>query len=126
MSLTVFANNRSIVHKASETYNTVYPDVCLTPSSNGPMPVPYSNLGHSRDTSNGPTTVKIAGAMPVTSVARYSRTSGDEPGTHGGVVSGVNRDEAQFVSYSFDVKFEGKGVGRLGDTLLHNRKNTTG
>ena len=28
--------------------------------------------------------------------------------------------------YSFDVKFDGKNVCRLGDPLLHNRKNAVG
>jgi hypothetical protein len=29
----------------------------------------------------------------------------------------------EFLMYSFDVKFEGKGVCRLGDPLWHNKKN---
>jgi YD repeat-containing protein len=32
----------------------------------------------------------------------------------------------QFVTYSFDVKFEGRGVCRVGDSLLHNNRNTAG
>jgi hypothetical protein len=30
------------------------------------------------------------------------------------------------VTYSFDVKFEGRGVCRVGDSLLHNNQNTAG
>ncbi|MCA9686891.1 MAG: DUF4150 domain-containing protein, partial [Myxococcales bacterium] len=58
--------------------------------------------------------------------AKYSKSSGDEPGSLGGIMSGVNRDAAEFMLYSFDVKFEGKGVCRLGDMLFHNKKNTLG
>jgi hypothetical protein len=33
---------------------------------------------------------------------------------------------AEFMLYSFDVKFDGKNVCRLGDMLFHNSKNTVG
>ena len=32
--------------------------------------------------------------------------------------------KAEFISYSFDVKAEGKGVARALDLMLHNSKNT--
>jgi hypothetical protein len=32
----------------------------------------------------------------------------------------------EFMTYSFDVKFEGKNVCRLADTLFHNEKNAMG
>ena len=32
----------------------------------------------------------------------------------------------EFMMYSFDVKFEGKNVCRLGDPLFHNKKNIMG
>jgi hypothetical protein len=41
-------------------------------------------------------------------------------------MSGVNMNECEFMMYSFDVKFEGKNVCRLGDPLFHNRKNIMG
>jgi len=53
-------------------------------------------------------------------------TSGDEAGSAGGVLSGVVGGEAEFSMYSFDVKFEGRNVCRLGDPLLHNKKNAVG
>ena len=34
--------------------------------------------------------------------------------------------EAEYMMYSFDVKFEGKNVCRLGDPLWHNKKNIVG
>jgi hypothetical protein len=58
--------------------------------------------------------------------AKYSKSSGDEPGTLGGVVSNVNRSECEFMLYSFDVKFEGNNVCRMGDPLFHNKKNIMG
>jgi hypothetical protein len=43
-----------------------------------------------------------------------------------GVASGSTKGPAEFMLYSFDVKFDGQNVCRLGDPLFHNRKNTLG
>jgi hypothetical protein len=64
--------------------------------------------------------------MPMVKGAKYSKSSGDEAGSLGGVVSGVNRDECEYMMYSFDVMMEGKNVCRLGDSLFHNKKNIMG
>ena len=42
----------------------------------------------------------------------------------GGVASSKIKGKAEFVNYSFDVKFEGKNVPRAFDLMLHNDKNT--
>ncbi len=41
-------------------------------------------------------------------------------------MSNVNRDECEYKMYSFDVKFDGKNVCRMGDPLFHNKKNMMG
>ena len=106
--------------------STVFPDVCKTPAAPSPVPIPYPNIGQSSDTSQGPTTVKTDGQMPMVKGAVYSRSSGDEAGTLGGVMSSVNMSVCEYILYSFDVKFEGKNVCRLGDPLFHNKKNIMG
>ncbi|UCC71420.1 MAG: DUF4150 domain-containing protein [Gemmatimonadota bacterium] len=126
MGQTTFANMRGIVHKGSGGMSVVFPDVCKTPASPSPIPIPYPNIGKSSDTSQGPSKVKTDGKMPMVKGAKYSRSSGDEAGSVGGVVSGVNMSECEFMMYSFDVKFEGKNVCRMGDPLLHNKKNIMG
>ncbi len=126
MACTVFANARGVVHKASGGMSLVFPDVCKTPSPGGPIPIPYPNLGQASNTSQGTKKVKVDGQMAMFKGAKYSMTSGDEPGTAGGVVSGVNRSEAEFMLYSFDVKMEGKNACRMGDMLFHNKKNIMG
>lgn len=126
MGQSTFANSRGIVHKGSGGMSVVFPDVCKTPTPGGPVPIPYPNTGQASDTSEGPSTVTCDGKMPMVKGAKYSKTMGDEAGTAGGVVSGVNRDVAEFMMYSFDVKFEGKGVCRMGDPLFHNKKNIMG
>ncbi len=126
MGQTTFANGRGIVHKGSGGMSLVFPDVCKTPTPGGPVPIPYPNTGMASDTSAGPTTVECDGKMPMVKGSKYSKTSGDEPGTVGGVVSGVNTDVAEFMMYSFDIKFEGNNVCRMGDPLFHNKKNIVG
>ena len=105
----------------------VLPDVCLTPAPPaGPIPIPYPNIGMSSDASQGPNTVKVENMTAMVKGAKYSRSSGDEAGTNGGVMSGVNMSESEFMLYSFDVEIEGNGVCRLGDPLFHNKKNIMG
>ena len=53
-------------------------------------------------------------------------TTGDEAGSAGGVVSGKIKGEAEFMMYSFDVKFEVKNACRLADPLFQNKKNIMG
>ncbi|MCX4241755.1 DUF4150 domain-containing protein [Paraliomyxa miuraensis] len=126
MAQKTFANCRGIAHKGSGGMSIVFPDVCQTPSPAGPIPIPYPNIAQASDTSSGPTTVKCDGEMPMVKGAKYSKSSGDEAGTAGGVASGVNRDAAEFMLYSFDVKIDGKNACRLGDPLFHNSKNMLG
>ena len=57
--------------------------------------------------------------------SNFSTSTGDEAGTAGGgVASSKTKGKAEFVNFSFDVKFEGKNVARAFDLMLHNDKNT--
>ena len=126
MAQTTFSNGRGIAHKGSTGQSIVFPDVCKTPAAPSPIPIPYPNMGRSSDTSGGPTTVTTDGQMPMVKGAQYSRSSMDEAGTVGGVLSSVNMDVCEYLMYSFDVKFEGNNVCRLGDPLWQNKKNIMG
>jgi uncharacterized protein DUF4150 len=122
-----FANGRGIAHGGSNGQSIVMPDVCKTPAPpSGTIPIPYPNIGRSADASDGPQTVTIEGNMPMVKGAKYSKSSGDEAGSAGGIMSSTNRGECEFMMYSFDVKMEGKNVCRLGDPLFHNKKNIMG
>jgi hypothetical protein len=127
MGQTTFANSRGIAHKGSGGMSPVFPDVCKTPSPAGPIPIPYPNIGKSSDTSKGAKKVKTDGQMPMVKSAKYMMSTGDEAGTAGGgVISSKFKGECEYMMYSFDVKFEGKNVCRLGDPLFHNKKNIMG
>jgi len=126
MGQTTFSNGRGIAHKGSGGKSIVFPDVCKTPIGPSIVPIPYPNIGQSSDTSKGAKSVKVDGQMPMVKGAVYSTSTGDEAGTAKGVVSGTTKGEGEFMMYSFDVKFEGKNVCRLGDPLWHNKKNIVG
>jgi hypothetical protein len=127
MGQATFVNARGVAHKQSGGLSTVFPDVCKTPAPPAPpVPIPYPNIGQASDTTAGPPTVTTDGQMPMVKGAKYMKSSGDEAGVAGGVVSGVNMGECEFMMYSFDVKFEGNNVCRMGDPLFHNKKNIMG
>lgn len=123
MPVTVNVNGLSLCHRLSGGVSmATLPDVCVTP---GAGPVPYPNIAFSRDLAKGTTTVQADGAdMCANFGSEFSRSTGDEPGTGGGVTSHVNTREATWLTYSFDVKLEGKGACRLTDKMFHNRRNT--
>lgn len=127
MGSNVFANGRGIAHKGSGDSSTVGPDVCKTPAPPGaPVPVPYVNTAKSADLIDASKTVFINGQPAAVKGCSYAVSTGDEPGSAGGVASGTTKGKAQFVSFSFDVKIEGKNVCRHGDLMTHNDKNTMG
>ena len=124
MPVTVGANNLSVVHQSSNGITSAFPDVCKTPSPAGPIPIPYPNIAKSSDTSKGTSSVKCDGNPVCVSDSNFMMSTGDEAGSLLGVVSNKLKGKAEFVNYSFDVKFEGKGVARALDPMLHNDKNT--
>ncbi len=126
MAQTTFSNSRGIAHKGSGGLSTVFPDVCKTPVGPAVVPIPYPNIGMASDTSKGPKSVITDGKMPMVKGAKYSTSTGDEAGVAKGVISSSTKGECEFMMYSFDVKFEGKNVCRLGDPLFHNKKNIMG
>jgi hypothetical protein len=125
MGVTVGVNMMSVVHADSSGISMAMPDVCLTPAPPAPpVPIPYPNIAKSSDTASGTTKVKCDGNPVCVQDSNFSTSTGDEAGSVGGVASGLTKGKAEFVNYSFDVKFEGKGVARAMDLMLHNSKNT--
>jgi hypothetical protein len=110
----------TVVHKSSDGMSIAFPDVCKTPSPGGPIPIPYPNIAQSSDSADTSTSVKVNGKPIMLKSSNFSKSSGDEAGTVGGVVSNVNRGKAMFVNYSFDVKVEGQNVPRKMDPMKQN------
>jgi hypothetical protein len=121
MAATVIVNRLTVVHAASGGQAiSGPPDVCMTPLLSGPAPIPYVNLAFSRDLVDGAATVRADGHPIATTASAFSPSYGDEPGTLGGVMSGVNRGKAKFYTFSPDVIAEGKPVCRLSDAMSMN------
>lgn len=124
MPVTVGVNKLSVVHASSNGVTIAFPDVCKTPSPAGPIPIPYPNVAKSSDTAQGTSTVKCDGNPVCVKDSNFMVSTGDEAGSLLGVASNKIKGKAEFVNVSFDVKFEGKGVARALDPMLHNDKNT--
>lgn len=125
MPATVIVNNLTVVHKASGGTSVAGPDVCKTPTPGGPVPVPYVNTALSRHTAKGSRNVRVDGHPIMLKSSHFSTSTGDEPGTLGGVVSGKFKGKAYPRMYSLDVKVEGQNVFRLGDMMLQNGGSPT-
>jgi hypothetical protein len=125
MGVTVGVNKLSVVHAGSSGTTIAFPDVCKTPSPAGPIPIPYPNIAMSSDSADTAKNVKCDGNPVCLKDSNFKTSTGDEPGSAGGgVASSKIKGKAEFVNYSFDVKFEGKNVPRAFDLMLHNQKNT--
>jgi hypothetical protein len=120
MSTSTIVNGQTVVHKDSDGILTTSPDVCLTPMGSTVVPIPYVNVARSLDTSNGSRTMTVDGNPIMLKDSVFSTSCGDEPGTAGGVVSGVNRGKAKFVNFSNNVFVEGRPVCRRLDPMISN------
>lgn len=125
MPVTVGVNQLSVVHKSSNGVTIAFPDVCKTPAPPAPpLPIPYPNIAMSSDTSKGAKKVKADGNPVCNKNSNFKMSTGDEPGSIGGIVSNKVKGKAEFILFSFDVFFEGKNAVRAFDLMLHNDKNT--
>lgn len=124
MTLTINVNGLTLCHKGSGgvTHNTL-PDVCKTPG-NG-IPIPYQNEAYSRTLTKSTVSVFADGGNTIANQgSQFASSVFDEPGKVGGVVSGTNMAEAEWMTYSFDVFFEKKSACRLSDKMWMNHRNT--
>ncbi|GAA0754583.1 DUF4150 domain-containing protein [Ideonella azotifigens] len=116
----------ALVHKGGSWMSiATVPDVCKTPTPGGPVPMPYPNISQSSTLSDGTTTVKVDGGnMAAIKGSKFSMSSGDEPGTVGGVKSNTFKQASTWILYSFDVKLDGQNACRFSDKKLQNNENT--
>ncbi len=116
MGMDVYANNMAIACKAADGKTiAAFPDVCftppLTPATPPGVPIPYPNTAMASDTTNGTKTVMIAGQeVMLKNNSVFKTSTGDEAGSapKKGVVTSTIKGEANFISWSMDVKFEGR------------------
>ena len=127
MGANVFANGLEVsCEKATNQSLASMPDICLSPPSPpaGPVPIPYPNFSSASDTTNGASTVKIAGGeVGQKNKSCYKTSKGDEAATKGlgaGTTTGVIQGKCYFAAWSSDVKYEGENAVRLSDLTGSN------
>ncbi len=100
------------------------PDVCKTPAPPGPpVPVPYPNVAMMNQATKTSTKVRFAGKPVVTVKSEIPRSVGDEAGSAGGVVSGMNIGKATFKQGSAKVIVEGQRCVFLSAVTAQNGAN---
>ncbi|MCU7917467.1 MAG: DUF4150 domain-containing protein [Candidatus Thiodiazotropha sp. (ex Dulcina madagascariensis)] len=134
MANEVFANGREVACKAGDAKSICeFPDVCFTPPQTPAtppgVPIPYPNTGMSTDTTKGSKKVKISNKeVMLKNKSYYKKSMGDEAGCapKKGIITSTTRGKVYFISWSFDVKFEGKNVDRQLDMTTHNHNPSVG
>ncbi len=86
------------------------PDVCKTPTPAGPVPIPYPNTAQCAMATGTSVVVKILNQAVITKASEIPLSSGDEAGTAGGVISGVNMGVAKYKLGNSKVLVEGNEI----------------
>lgn len=100
-----------------------FPDVCKTPAAPSPITLPYPNVGMCLQAIKASNKVKVCQRQVITKKSEIPRSSGDEPGTLGGVVSNRFMDKVIYRKGSSKVKIEGQECIYLLAPTGHNAKN---
>jgi hypothetical protein len=106
--------------------DTGFPDVCLTPTPAGPVPIPYPNIAA------GPMGVPAAYnvlfmAAPAHNMATtIPLSNGDNAGVATGVASGMVMGPARHVTAAFTMLVGGAPTTRLSSMAIQNSTNCPG
>ena len=102
------------------------PDVCLTPTPAGPIPIPYPNLAHSPTATATVNHILIACAPAHNLGTVIPMTCGDEPGVANGVASGAVMGSSRHITGASTVLFGGMPASRLTSVSSQNSGNCVG
>ncbi len=122
MAHTVTANGLTISHKGTGGHEmNSTPDVCKLPNN---VPVPFAIISFSKDLVRGTTSVFADGGNTIDCKgSAHSKCTGDEPGVNKGVASGTQLHESTWITWSPNVRAEGRNIARLSDKMFMNNKN---
>lgn len=103
-----------------------FPDVCLTPTPAGPVPIPYPNMAMSNMAIPNNPTILFMG-MPAHNMATTTpMTNGDNAGVALGVASGTVMGPSRHLTGAFTVLLNGLPATRLTSVSLQNSTNCPG
>ena len=95
--------------------NMAMPDVCLTPTPGGPVPMPYPNMATSATATPDSVAMKILvdGTPSLTLMSEIPLSNGDEAGVNMGVVSGMIMGPSSYIEGSEILMLNGAPSVRL-------------
>jgi len=103
-----------------------FPDVCLTPSPVGPVPIPYPNIAMAPMAVPNVPNVLIM-CMPAHNLGTsIVMTNGDNAGVATGVASGTVMGPSRHLTGAFTVLMDGMPATRLTSMSLQNNTNCPG
>lgn len=106
--------------------DTGFPDVCLTPSPVGPVPIPYPNIAMGPTAIPNVPTVLFGGAPAHNMGTQIPMTNGDNAGVATGVASGMVMGPSKHLTGSFTTLIKGMPATRLTSASLQNSTNCPG
>jgi hypothetical protein len=90
-----------------------FPDVCLTPTPVGPVPIPYPNMAYSVTSSPAAYNILVECMPALNQLSEGLVSVGDQPGVALGVVSHLEAGEAAYLLGCFTIFVDGPPAQRL-------------
>jgi hypothetical protein len=108
--------------------NFSFPDICLTPPTPpSGLPVPYLNQAMNVVASAGQSKVKwLAADAHMAFSTEITTSTGDEPGTLGGIISHMIKGPCRALTGAFTVLVVGRPAWRMTSITLQNKFNMIG
>lgn len=106
--------------------DTGFPDVCLTPSPAGPVPVPYPNIAMGPTAIPNVPNILFMGTPAHNLGTTIPLTNGDNAGLATGVASGTVMGPSRHLTGAFSVLVKGMPATRLTSMSLQNNTNAPG
>jgi len=103
-----------------------FPDVCLTPSPAGPVPIPYPNIAMGPTAIPNVPTILFMGAPAHNLATTIPMTNGDNAGLATGVASGTVMMSSRHLTGAFTVLLKGMPASRMTSVSLQNSTNCPG
>lgn len=103
-----------------------FPDVCLTPSPVGPVPIPYPNIATTSTAIPAQFTTIVTCAPMHNMNTVVPMSNGDNAGVATGVASGVVMGPERHVTAAFTVLLSGAPVTRMTSMSIQNSTNAPG
>ncbi|HPB73855.1 MAG TPA: DUF4150 domain-containing protein [Chromatiaceae bacterium] len=106
--------------------DTAFPDVCLTPSPAGPVPVPYPNIAMGPMAVPNVPNILFMGTPAHNLGTTIPMTNGDNAGLATGVASGTVMGPSRHLTGAFSVLIKGMPASRMTSMALQNNTNAPG